>query len=258
MSLRDDLLRRVLEHPDDNDPRQAYADFLEEAGEADRAEFIRVQMELARDGYWPCGKTRRRDLSLLARQRDLLKRHEARWLIDDWGRRCGVYNDNDGWKGGIKWHWDRGFVCRVECPTNVLMGGRCSNSFCTNGMALEDHDGKAGYGTCQTCHGTGHTYAIAKALGESVPITSVVLTDLEAWHFSPSPYIWYDADRAIRIHPQSNVPGPIWGLIDLPLVGGGRSQKSAESRADADQALAKAAALYCRKLAGLAGLSPNG
>ena len=42
------LMQAVLDAPDDDDaPRLVYADYLEERGEAPRAEFIRIQCELA-------------------------------------------------------------------------------------------------------------------------------------------------------------------------------------------------------------------
>jgi uncharacterized protein (TIGR02996 family) len=42
------FLRAIFDAPDDDTPRLVYADFLEEHGEPERAEFIRVQCELAR------------------------------------------------------------------------------------------------------------------------------------------------------------------------------------------------------------------
>lgn len=42
------LLRAVLADPASDDSRLIYADYLDEQGEADRAEFIRVQVELAK------------------------------------------------------------------------------------------------------------------------------------------------------------------------------------------------------------------
>lgn len=44
MTDLDLLLRAVLECPDDDTPRLLFADALEEAGEPDRAEFIRLQI----------------------------------------------------------------------------------------------------------------------------------------------------------------------------------------------------------------------
>lgn len=48
MTDHDALLATILAHPDDDLPRLVFADFLEESGDAERAEFIRVQCELAR------------------------------------------------------------------------------------------------------------------------------------------------------------------------------------------------------------------
>ena len=42
------FLRAIFDAPDDDTPRLVYADFLQENGEEDRAELIRVQCELAR------------------------------------------------------------------------------------------------------------------------------------------------------------------------------------------------------------------
>lgn len=42
------LLAAICEGPEDGLPRLAYADFCEETGDAARAEFVRVQMELAK------------------------------------------------------------------------------------------------------------------------------------------------------------------------------------------------------------------
>ncbi|HEY7314123.1 MAG TPA: TIGR02996 domain-containing protein [Gemmataceae bacterium] len=94
------FLRAIIEYPDDDASRLIYADWLEENGDAGRAEFIRMQVELARLAQ---DSPRRR--ALARRARELLEQHQDRWVaplqsfIDDW-RFC------------------RGFVERVE-----LMGG---------------------------------------------------------------------------------------------------------------------------------------
>jgi uncharacterized protein (TIGR02996 family) len=41
------LLRAILERPDDDNVRMVYADWLDDHGEAERAEFIRLQITLA-------------------------------------------------------------------------------------------------------------------------------------------------------------------------------------------------------------------
>ena len=45
---REALFARIMEDPDDDAPRLIYSDILEESGDADRAEFIRLQIRFAR------------------------------------------------------------------------------------------------------------------------------------------------------------------------------------------------------------------
>jgi uncharacterized protein (TIGR02996 family) len=69
------FLHDVCEHPDDDAPRLVYADWLDEHGEADRAEFIRVECELEHtEEYSP----RWRQLS--ARQLALIRAHKKEWV----------------------------------------------------------------------------------------------------------------------------------------------------------------------------------
>jgi uncharacterized protein (TIGR02996 family) len=64
----------ILDAPDDDGPRLIYADWLEEHGEADRAEFIRVQIALARGADDP------RAPAWWERQEALLAEHRGAWL----------------------------------------------------------------------------------------------------------------------------------------------------------------------------------
>lgn len=71
------LLQAILAEPEEDAPRLIYADWLEEHGgpvEQDRAEFIRVQIELAR-GTEPGPRTRK----LQAREKELWKRRQSAW-----------------------------------------------------------------------------------------------------------------------------------------------------------------------------------
>jgi uncharacterized protein (TIGR02996 family) len=74
MTPDDAFLQDIVAHPDDDTPRLIYADWLDEHGQSARAEFIRVQCELASlpeedDRRWP----------LLSRERALLAVHEEDW-----------------------------------------------------------------------------------------------------------------------------------------------------------------------------------
>jgi uncharacterized protein (TIGR02996 family) len=84
------FLQAIIETPDDDTPRLVYADWLEEHGDAERAEFIRVQVQLA---CLPEEDPRRPALKL--RERALLSRHEATWAgpfrgrVESWKFRRG-------------------------------------------------------------------------------------------------------------------------------------------------------------------------
>jgi uncharacterized protein (TIGR02996 family) len=74
MTQDESFLRAIVEDPDDDTPRLVYADWLDEHGDAARAEFIREQIELARGPA--AARTRDR---LAKRERRLLLEHESRW-----------------------------------------------------------------------------------------------------------------------------------------------------------------------------------
>jgi uncharacterized protein (TIGR02996 family) len=74
MPTDDTFLAAVLADPDDDGPRLVYADWLDEQGQGERAEFIRCQVELAKRAE---DDPRRPDLA--ARERQLLIRHAKGW-----------------------------------------------------------------------------------------------------------------------------------------------------------------------------------
>jgi uncharacterized protein (TIGR02996 family) len=69
------LLNAVVESPDDDAVRLVYSDWLEEHGDADRAEFVRAQIELARGKASDARRER-----LRKRERELLAAHELEWV----------------------------------------------------------------------------------------------------------------------------------------------------------------------------------
>jgi uncharacterized protein (TIGR02996 family) len=74
------LLAAIVAAPDDDLPRLVYADWLEENGRPERAEFIRVQIELSRLGFSPI-----RHRTLTKRARQLVHLHDVNWkreLVD--------------------------------------------------------------------------------------------------------------------------------------------------------------------------------
>jgi uncharacterized protein (TIGR02996 family) len=103
MRHADAFLRTVLAAPDDDAPRLIYADWLDEQGECDRAEFIRVQCALARGGW-----EGDRGPELRRRERELLRRHEGAWV--------GALAD---FVSG--WTFERGFVGGLTVMTEAFL-----------------------------------------------------------------------------------------------------------------------------------------
>src|SRR5690349_17646550 len=68
------FLEDIAAHPDDDAPRLIFADWLDDHGDADRAEFVRLQCW---SQQLPPGDSRR--LAMQKRQEALLSAHEASW-----------------------------------------------------------------------------------------------------------------------------------------------------------------------------------
>src|SRR5262245_27193116 len=71
------FLAAIREAPDDDVPRLVFADWLEDTGEPDRAEFVRAQVEAV---HLPDHDPRRDALE--RRARELRQAHASRWLAD--------------------------------------------------------------------------------------------------------------------------------------------------------------------------------
>ena len=104
------FLQALLAEPDDDTLRLALADWLDENGQPARAEFVRVQIELARGGssYY-------RRCRLELRQRDLLVAHDAEWVAPI----ARVLHCRPGEWGG--WVFRRGFAEYFRLPAHTLV-----------------------------------------------------------------------------------------------------------------------------------------
>jgi uncharacterized protein (TIGR02996 family) len=92
------LLAAVAADPDEDTPRLAYADWLDEHGDPARAEFVRLQIERAREA----ARRGAPEADLSAREQALLDRHEEEWFGLPPGR-------EEGWDYVVR----RGFPCAV-------------------------------------------------------------------------------------------------------------------------------------------------
>ncbi len=71
------FLDDIVADPDDDAPRLVYADWLDENGQPERAEFIRVQISLSRLPEWDGARVR-----LTLREKALLKEHGEAWKAE--------------------------------------------------------------------------------------------------------------------------------------------------------------------------------
>jgi uncharacterized protein (TIGR02996 family) len=77
MTQEEAFLQAIVESPEDDLPRLVFADWLEENSQPERAEFIRVQVELEPHRF---EIDRPRVRELLTREEELLRLHEDDWL----------------------------------------------------------------------------------------------------------------------------------------------------------------------------------
>lgn len=192
LSEREAFVRAIIAAPDDDLPRLVFADWLDEHGEGELAEFIRVQCRLAHPfasctprcsheyGHLlPC-EFGLRD-GLRRRERELLIANMADWLLPSPTRFPVVTEsiDQHGWglreKTGLGHEYlpvrfRRGFVDEVHGRLKVLIGGECELCAGT-GMGRHKLD------ICPDCSGTGRTLGILAAALKSHPVTRVVCGD---------------------------------------------------------------------------------
>ncbi|HEY1065456.1 MAG TPA: TIGR02996 domain-containing protein, partial [Pirellulales bacterium] len=96
MSQQAALLRAVIAAPDDDAPRLIYADWLDEQGDSERAEFIRLQCALETSAADSA-----EDAAKIERESELLDRFACLWAND-------LQPEVRGWT------FRRGFVERIE------------------------------------------------------------------------------------------------------------------------------------------------
>jgi uncharacterized protein (TIGR02996 family) len=180
------LLRGVLEAPEDDVPRLVAADWLEENGEAEYGDFIRVQCELAQFATPVCSRLCNdcAKCVLRRRERELLNAHRMDWFaIPGLQRPWSNAKDDVVWATGSGQGYElyfggkvrRGFIESVSCDLATFMGGPCPG--CIEPGELDDGDSR-----CRLCSGTGRTPGIALRLFASQPVRHVTLTCRE-----PSP-----------------------------------------------------------------------
>lgn len=146
------LLRAILENPDDDTVRLVYADFLEERGEGERAEFIRVQCALASRKAWEWSD--RHVATLYDREQELLYAHGTKF----------------GLPSSFAWILAREVKGRQTVPFAFISRGFVSAIMLTQADFLKH----------------------APAIFQSQPVTQVTLSDREPMRGTDGRYSWWE------------------------------------------------------------------
>jgi uncharacterized protein (TIGR02996 family) len=127
MAVERGFLDDIRAHPEDDTPRLVYADWLDEQGQTARAEFIRVQIDLAR-----LDPTNTRYPELHLRQLQLLSEHEREWL--------GPWTDRL-----VRWQFQRGLLheVTVEPEPFVAFGADLLTHYPVHTVAFVDGWGQS-------------------------------------------------------------------------------------------------------------------
>ena len=229
------LFRAVLDAPHDDAPRLVCADWLEDHGQPDWGEFIRLQIELART---PTDALRQRELALWPAVRDS---YLADFPADrHWSVSLDLPDRTIKLPEAVV---RRGFVEQVAAPTFVL-GERCPDC------------GEAVF--CETCHGLCALLDPALAdLFARQPATRVELTDVRPGRTlvlrpgeADAAVEWLDAARWGGPEDDRVLPHSLFdSLADYTVGDNGR--KSYPSEASALVAVGSAVVALGRRLAGL-------
>jgi len=203
--------RAILDEPHDNLHRLKYADWLEENDQAERAEFIRVQCELAKlelgcpNSIRQASYDRDTYTSLQSRERELLSDHVT---VGNWlGELPGLDTMTDvrdyyaprmahgGWNGpGGVWieaNFRRGFVSGIRLTLAAFVGGPCERCIRTGREQWAHDENECPSGSCVVCRGTGRTPGLAAELFRLRPIERVTLADREPYPLTPQGnYCW--------------------------------------------------------------------
>ena len=180
--------RDIIAAPEDDAPRLVFADQLDEWGQAERAEFIRVQCELARhsgcrvygsvDDSPRCGSCPLCEGwdQLRRRERKLFDDHAAAWWADL--PVCVALTPSDSCDKPGHGYPSRGFIVSVAAPIATLTGGECER--CSRrGHGIGELRGRSSVINCSTCNGTGTTHGILPELMRWEPVEAVRASDKE-------------------------------------------------------------------------------
>lgn len=232
------MLRRVLEDPADDAPRLTYADWLEEAGQEERAEFIRIQCR------WPDQIARVEYCRGNAVGSPLIE-----WL-DSMTSIVGHQNYDA--------RWQRGFISEIRLTCEQFVGGTCKT--CNGDGKYYSSRPDSFWDKCEMCNGTGRIEGLAKRIFSEHPVVKAVLTDKQPlrfdnrWLLHNANHRFVSTDYDDDSRPSDHITELLFSKIKVQLPQ--RTDvtdfvKRFRTEQEANDALSDACVSYGRSLAGL-------
>lgn len=168
------LLAAVRANPADDLPRLVAADWLEERGQHERAEFVRVQVERPQAPWCPyrpasgCGCRR---CGLARREAELIAEHGRSWFAPAAGWSVSAVSVTRSESPGVL--VGRGFVSFVHCGLSQWAGDECE------ACAGTGQDTTGDGWPCPVCDGSGTRPGVGPAVVAAHSVERVALTDRE-------------------------------------------------------------------------------
>ena len=196
MTTENALLAAVLAAPDDDLPRLVYADWLEENGQPERAEFIRVQCDLAKDHAldascsgiqcqrcYEISAMRRRQANLLGFGPGGHRRNDdSNWF--KWAGYAALIVPRRDVQGFVTGMFRRGFVSEVRCTLAEWCGSE--NRTCTRCNYAAEHPWEDRCPSCNSHRILQYPQGIGLEVVRRHPVERVVLTDVVTVSTLPS------------------------------------------------------------------------
>lgn len=263
-------MRQIREYPLDDGPRAVFADWLEEQGEADRAEFIRVQLELhgkklARPckkcggsggedkGFDHCSRCDGKGFvgsiatwKLQCREKELLEGwvqgrdgSNCKWWLEEMGGLASARTEGD-WHGFLHIDnvyaaakFERGFVGKVGLTIKNFLD-TCNTVFGMHPITeVEINDRKPNR---EIWHAVGFSWMpIPEGYSPEIGLRGLALDGIDQWTLDSEPYV---------------LPSSLWDMIM-----GLRLKNVVESDDDCLEWLSNGCVSYGRDKAGLRGIN---
>lgn len=205
MSEQAAFIKAIVQSPDDDLPRLVYADWLEENGSSDRAEFIRVQcrIEEIRRHCWcggcrksgqhhngPCAIDRERvELPDGSSRNAMLRKRNIDLTRSTDPEMWSLYHQAC-WPPS-RFAFSRGFLDTVRCETGDWIGEPCPNCH-ERGLA----DPETGIVECGRCDCTGEIGRMGPTILSDFPtVQRVELDDKEPAGDDDNGWYWFDGSQ---------------------------------------------------------------